>query len=79
MSEFFDPKDMQPGAPRVSDAGLSYYKSLLDDPTWVTENPRRASFLRSSVDRALALTGQSLEPPSDPRSIAQQQYDRVHA
>jgi len=79
MPEFFDPNEQQPGSPKISDSGLVYYKSLLDNAKWVAENPAQANLLKASVDGALAATGQSLQPPADARSPAQRLHDHVHA
>jgi hypothetical protein len=79
MPEFFDPNEKQPGQPRISDSGIGYYRSLLENPAWCEANPQQASFLKASVDGALAATGQSLQPPSDNRTPAQKLFDHVHA
>src|SRR5437588_1916875 len=79
MPDFFDPNEQQPGAPKISDSGLSYYRSLLDNPGWVEANPAQASLLKTTVDGALAATGQSLQPPADDRTPAQKLFDHVHA
>ena len=41
---------MEKPAPRISDDGIAYYKSLLANPTWCADNPSQAAFLRASVD-----------------------------
>src|SRR5438445_11977632 len=79
MPDFFNPNDQQPGQPRISDSGIGYYKSLLEDPAWCEENPAQASFLKTNVEGALAATGQSLEPPRDDRSPAQKLFDHMQA
>src|SRR5438477_5338234 len=79
MPDFFDPNEQQPGAPKISDSGLSYYRSLLDSPEWVEANPAQASFLKANVEGALAGTGQNLEPPADNRTPAQKLFDHMHA
>jgi hypothetical protein len=79
MPEFFDPTDQQPGAPKISEGGISYYRSLLDNAKWCEENPAQASLLKTSVDMALAATGQSLQPPADHRTPAQRLHDHMHA
>jgi hypothetical protein len=76
--EFFT-NDQQPGAPKISESGISYYKSLLDNTAWCEANPAQANLLKASVDGALAATGQSLQPPADARSPAQRLHDHVHA
>jgi|HubBroStandDraft_6_1064221.scaffolds.fasta_scaffold852770_2 hypothetical protein len=76
--EFFT-DNQQPGAPKISDSGISYYKSLLDNPRWCEENPAQANLLKASVDGALAATGQSLQPPADARSPAQRLHGHMHA
>src|SRR5437868_15302691 len=77
MPDFFDPNEQQPGQPRISDSGIGYYKSLLENPAWCEQNPAQASFLKTTVDGALAATGQSLDPPQDTRSPAQKMHDHV--
>jgi hypothetical protein len=76
--EFFT-DNQQPGPPKISDSGLVYYKSLLDNAKWVAENPAQANLLKASVDGALAATGQTLQPPADARSPAQRLHDHMHA
>lgn len=77
MSEEFFQDQLQPTGPKISEAGLSYYRSLLENPQWVQENPSQAAMLKSSVDQAIALTGQALSPPEDTRTLAQQQHDKM--
>jgi hypothetical protein len=79
MPEFFDPNEQQPTGPRISESGITYYNSLLNDAKWCEEHPQQASFLRTSVDTALAATGQNLEPPADNRTPAQKLHDHMHA
>ena len=78
--EFFT-DNQQPGAPKISESGISYYKSLLDNTAWCEANPAQANLLKASVDGALAATGQSLQPPADARSPAQKlgAYEREAA
>jgi len=77
MSEELFKDAPQPTGPRISESGLSYYKSLLENTRWVEENPSQAAMLKSSVESAIALTGQNLEPPADNRTLAQQAHDRL--
>jgi len=78
-NEFFNNGEQQPGQPRISDSGITYYRSLLENPAWCEQNPQQASFLKASVDDALAGTGQTLQPPADTRTPAQKLFDHVHA
>src|SRR5262249_47863461 len=64
--------------PRLSDTALADYKRLLNDPKLAEERPELHAMLKASVENALAVTGQQLEP-SDPRSPAQQYFDRAFA
>src|SRR5712664_3691490 len=66
----------QPAPPKISDDGIAFYCSLLNNAGWVEENPNEAAALKTSVDQALAATGQSFDPPPDGRTAAQQLHDR---
>jgi len=66
----------QAAPPKISDDGIAFYRSLLNNAGWVEANPNEAAALRQSVDQAFAATGQSFDPPSDGRSAAQQLHDR---
>ena len=62
--------------PRLSDGAIEYYRGLLT-PELEATNPAWFNMLRQTVDRALAVTGQRLEPPADPRSPQQAYWDRA--
>ena len=51
----------QPTPPRLSEEGITYYKSLLDNAGWCEEHPAQASALRQSFENAIEATGQNLE------------------
>jgi hypothetical protein len=48
--------------PKLSPASLAAYKAQLADPKFLADYPDQHAALKSSVDAALAKTGQSLEP-----------------
>src|SRR5262249_21195201 len=64
--------------PRLSSEALADYKRLLNDPKLAEERPELHAMLKASVENALAVTGQQLEP-RDPRSPARQHFDRALA
>src|SRR5437879_13267146 len=66
-------------APRLSEDGIAYQRSLLADAAWCEEFPAHAAALRASLDNALAATGQDRAPPPDERSAAQRLHDHRHA
>src|SRR5262249_31156929 len=76
MTEFDLADQITP--PRLSSEALADYKRLLSDPTLAEERPELHAMLKVSVENALLVTGQSLAP-SDPRSRAQQHFDRNFA
>ena len=76
MTEFDLADQITP--PRLSSEALADYKRLLSDPTLAEERPELHAMLKASVENALAVTGQQLEP-RDPRSPAQQYFDRAFA
>jgi len=61
-------------APAISNEGLAAYKQMLADPTFAREHPDHYAALKASVENALAITRQQLEPP-DPRTPAQRYLD----
>src|SRR4051794_8945819 len=65
-------------APRLSEDGIAYQRSLLADAAWCEEFPAQAAALRQSLDNALEATGQDAKPPADPRSAAQRLHDQRH-
>jgi hypothetical protein len=66
-------------APRLSNAALAQYRELLSRPGFEQENPVWFARLKASVDTALAVTGQQLDPDPDRRSPAQAHFDRALA
>ena len=62
-------------APRLSDAALAHYRELLSRPGFERENPVWFARLKASVDSALAVTGQQLDPNPDQRTPAQAHFD----
>jgi len=64
------------GAPRLSDTGIAFYRTLLNDAAFVERYPSQAAALRASFDSAIAATGQDQPPAPDERSPAQQLADR---
>jgi hypothetical protein len=73
MAEIDNLNQMTP--PRLSDEAIAHYRSLLT-PALEREHPAHYARLKQSVDEALGVTGQSLNPPTDGRSQAQQLHDR---
>jgi hypothetical protein len=67
--------DNQITPPRLSDEAIAHYRSLLT-PALERDHPAHYARLKQSVDEALGVTGQSLNPPSDSRSQAQVLHDR---
>jgi hypothetical protein len=61
---------------RISDDGISFYRSLLDNAGWCEQNPTEAQALRASVDQALSTTAQSLQQEPDGRTPQQAAWDR---
>jgi hypothetical protein len=61
--------------PRLSEAAIEDYRRLLT-PAFERDFPERYAMLKASVDQALSATGQSLAPPPDARSAAQQIHDQ---
>ncbi len=70
------PDDLTPTPPSISDDGLSFYRERLNDQSWCQQFPAEAAALRSSVGSALAETGQSLDLPTDPRTLVEKLADR---
>jgi hypothetical protein len=61
---------------QISPGSLEWYRDRLNDPAFARDWPEQHAALQASVDRALAGSGQSLDTPSDPRTIQQQEHDR---
>jgi len=61
---------------QISPGSIDWYRDRLNDPQFAEQWPAQHAALKQSVDRALAGSGQSLDRPSDPRSIPQQEHDR---
>jgi len=69
--------DNQITPPRLSDEAIAHYRSLLT-PALERDFPEHYARLKASVDGALGVTGQSLNPPPDGRTAAQVLHDRRH-
>src|SRR5690242_13410810 len=65
-------------APAISNEGLAAYKQMLTDPTFAREHPDHYAALKASVENALAITRQQLEPEPT-ASPAQAHFDRTYA
>jgi hypothetical protein len=61
---------------QISPGSLDWYRDRLNDAAFQRDWPEQWASLKSSIDRALSGSGQSLDTPSDPRSVQQQEHDR---
>ena len=61
--------------PQVSEGGLQYMRSLLDDPKWCADFPSQAVALRQSFDTATKITSQNKPEVTDARTPEQRYHD----
>src|SRR5262249_27201521 len=61
----------------LSESGLSYMRSLLNDPGWVQAYPSHAVALRQQFDAATKITNQDKPEVTDERTPQQARHDHV--
>ena len=65
--------------PELSQEMIDQYREVLNRPGFAEQDPQNYARIKASVDRALQITGQRLEPEPDPRTPQQQHFDKRFA
>lgn len=64
-------------APSISEGGLTFMRSLLNDPAWVAAYPSQCAALRQSLETGTKVTGQTADAEQDQRTATQQRHDKI--
>ena len=65
--------------PQLSQERIATYREVLSRPGFEQADPITYNRIKAHIDNALAVTGQQLNPPPDPRTPQQIWYDTSHA